>query len=243
MKIIKYILCISIISHVFNQNIECSSSVVTFFIKKAKHSPIKPVIIHDDKNSIYLRQPSFINGIEEKTTIFDNDGVGGITASYLGQITVSNKNGQITFPRKQQSDTIYILVTSEIAPIFIIGPTLIHHWKCKSKESAKLYQVNRKKNKELNIYYFDIKEIDIMENKDFPINSIIIYADPDKITIPTGVSLNTYSTNFILPDITTTEVDFFKNSLYTVSIKQYFEQIKIESKNDKPNIITIVGNQ
>lgn len=241
MKRFKCVLFITIIGLAYNDKIYSSDAVITFFIKEKFERKEDPAIYNEKLTSKKLVQPSFIKAIGHNRSWLNQPGVDGIQASYLGYITTSDKNGQITFPRIHQADTVLLLVTPQIEPEFMISPTLIHHWITKNKQPAAYYQIDRKKNKKLNTYYFDIKKID--PPKDIEPNIIILYAHPNHIEIPLGISLNTYSTNFILPELQAKKVDIAKNSLYTLSIKQYFEQINIESKNDMPTITTMVLNQ
>lgn len=230
--------CIGLLLH---DPINGVDAVITFFIKEQVEKKEEPLIINEQFVSKKLVQPSFIKAIGKDRSWLNQPGVDGLQASYLGYITTSNKNGQITFPRQQQTDTIYLLITPQIQPEYMLSPTLIHHWLTKHNMPADFYEISRKKNKKLNAYYFDIKKIDIPQ--DIPMNTITLYADPEHIQVPVGILLNTYSTNFILPELQAKKVDIAKNSLYTLSIKQYFEQININSKNDMPTITTMVINQ
>lgn len=241
MKTFKYILFFTMIKIFCYHKIDASNAVITFFIKEKLEKKENTTTYNEQLISKKLAQPSFIKAISKDRSWLHQPGVDGIQASYLGYITTSDKNGQITFPRIHQSDTVHLLVTPQIEPEFMISPTLLHHWITKNRQPADYYQIDRKKNKKLNTYYFDVKKIEIP--KDIEPNVIILYADPNHIEIPLGILLNTYSTNFILPEIQAKKIDIAKNSLYTLSIKQYFEQIDIESKNDMPTITTMVLNQ
>ena len=241
MKSFRCILFIASVGLLYNPEINCVQAVITFFIREEAQKKDDPILYNDAYISQKLIQPSFIKAIGKDRSWLHQPGVDGLQASYLGYIATSDKNGQITFPRQQQSDTIYLLVTPQIQPEYMLSPTLIHHWITKKNHPAACYEINRKKNKKLNTYYFDIKKVDIPQ--DIEHNTIIIYAHPDHIKVPVGILLNTYSTNFILPELQAKKIDIAKNSLYTLSIKQYFEQINIESKNDMPTITTMVLNQ
>ena len=225
---------------IFQLKIEAVDAVITFFIKEKTQKKTKRKSSNTKLISESLVQPSFIHAVGKDRSWLDQPGVDGIQASYLGYIATSDKNGQITFPRQQQNDTIHILVIPEIEAEFIISGTLISHWITKHNYPAAFYEISRKKNKTLKTYYFDVKKIPVPQ--DIPLNTVIIFAHPDHIHVPVGISLNTYSTNFILPELQAQKIDTIKNSLYTLSIKQYFEQIKIEHKNDMPSIATMVVN-
>lgn len=241
MKSFKVIFLITIHSLLINQSVYTTDSVITFFITEESPEQLVTKVHNERLVSKPLQQPSFIHGIEKDRSWLDQPGVDGIQASYLGYITTSDKNGQITFPRLQQSDTIHLLITPAIEPQFMISPSLIHHWITKTNQPAAFYEISRKKNKNLNTYYFDTKILDIPEKLE-P-NTLILFAHPEHIHVPIGISLNSYSTNFILPELHAKKFNTVKNSLYTLSIKQYFEQINTESKNNAPTIISMVINQ
>jgi len=242
MKIFKCAFLVVAIGLIFQPTLKSSDSVITFFIKPEpqKEQP-KVQKSYGRFISESLGQPSFIKAIGEDRSWLRQPGVDGIQASYLGYITISNKNGQISFPKKQQRDVMYLLVTPEVQPKFMISPTLIYDWVIKNDSPAAFYEITRKMNKELEIYFFDVKKIDIP--KEIPLNTITVYANPNEIEVPVGISLNSYSTNFILPDLQAKKIDTVKNSLYTLSIKQYFEQINTENKNEMPSIATMIMNQ
>ena len=264
MKLFKLIYLTSVLTIFFQMHIFATDSVITLFIKQdlQKNRPEvdeRPVELVSTK----LVQPSYVFGIASNLSLLPTGGIDGISAVYLGFIATSNKNGQISFPRKHQSDQIYLLVTPKIIPTFMIAPALIHHWEIDPSQPVEMYEINRKKDKKLNTYYFDVTNLkdaikdshtdrktaekykNILISKEaIPLNTIALLTNPANITIPTGITLNHYSTNFILPDlIAKNGIDTTENSLYTLSIKQYFEQINIESKNDSPKIATIIANQ
>lgn len=226
---------------IFQTKIKADDAVITFFIKEQKQEQAKLQVHNKKTTSVSLVQPSFIRAVGKDRSWLHQPGVDGLQASYLGYIMTSDRNGQVTFPRHQQNDTMYLLVTPEIEPEFMINPTLIHHWITKNNVPIAFYEITRKKNKKLKIYYFEVKKMPIPH--DIPMNTITIYAHPDQIQVPLGISLNTYSTNFILPELQAKKIDSVKNSLYTFSIKRYFRPIDIESKNDGLNIATMVMNQ
>lgn len=241
MKSFKYIFFLIMIALYFQIKIEANEPVITFFIKK-QEAPVKKDYKYDTaKVSKPLYQPSFIFAVEQDKSWLHQPGFEGLYASYLGYLGLSDKNGQVSFPREQQNDTIYLLITPQVEPEFMISPTLIHHWITKHNSPAHFYKINRKHNKELKVYYFDIRKMNVPQ--DIPFNTITLYAHPDEIEVPVGISLNTYSTNLILPELQAKKINSVKNSLYTLSIKQYFEQIIRETKNNIQTISSMIVNQ
>jgi len=241
MKKFKATFLIGLITIADFQIIHATQAVITVFIKEKIEDKLSDHNKNSSKNiSQPLHQPSYIHGIESDASWLQQPGVGGIYASYLGYIGLSDQNGQLTFPRQQQSETMYLLITPEIEPELMMAPALIHHWITKKKNPASFYSIKRKEEKRLHVYYFDVQKLAIPEN--IPYNTMIIYANPENVNIPVGISLTSYSPHFIIPDMYAKKIGNIKNSLYTLSIKQYFEQIKINSKNDIPNIATMVIN-
>lgn len=253
---------LTIIGILFHQNTHAVESVVTFFIKNKELQHNEN--FDQELTSIVsekISQPSYVIGYK-KDVASNQDGIRGIQAAYLGYMATSNKNGQLSFPRKQQSDTILLFITPQIKPIFMIHPTLIHHWQVDPSQPIEIYEINRNKDKKLNSYYFDIIDIkQALKNQKLdekksemyqniisgtlaiPFNTVTIFADPKNISVPIGTPQNYYSTNFILPTLSGEKVDMTENSLYTLSIKQYFEQVNIATKNDGTHRATIVTNQ
>ncbi len=248
MKTFKYIFLYALTIMNIPLSIQSNDSIITLFITEKKSSP-KPLPQGTSFTSAALAQPTFITSPYQQKELSCQNGVAGIGASYIGYFTVSNKNGQISFPRKHQSDEIYLLVTPEVEPVFMVKPSLIHHWQIKKDHPATLYRITRKVYKDVTekIYYFDIKQLnieqDLAQSGEIPLNTITIYADPESVFIKTGIAMNTYSTNFVLPQVQALADQATKNSLYTLLIKRYFEQINIETKNEKPTICSMIMNQ
>ena len=241
MKLFKYILLAGLLNCAIGLEIESSDSVITLFIKE-KIEPKKEKRRTDSRYiSPSLKQPSFIKAIGKDRSWLNQPGVDGIHAVYLGYLTISDGNGQISFPRQQQSDTVHLLITPEIEPELMMSPALIANWITKHQTPAAFYQINRKHNKNVKTYYFDVKKMEVPQ--EIPNGTITIFAHPDHIEVPVGISLNSYSTNLILPELQATKVNTAKNSLYTLSIKQYFEQVVIENKKDTLNIAAMIMNQ
>ncbi len=237
MKLFKYVIFLGLLQN----TIQSSDSVITIFIKEKIESKQEKIPKHAQYISQKLKQPSFIKAIGKDRSWLNQTGIDGIHAVYLGYLSISDQNGQITFPRQQQSDTIYLLITPQIEPELMMSPALIANWITKENTPAAFYKIERKHNKELKAYYFNVKKIDVPE--EIPNGTITIFAHPDHIEVPIGISLNSYSTNLILPELQAKKVDIAKNSLYTLSIKQYFEQVIIENKKDTLNIAAMIINQ
>ena len=84
----------------------------------------------------------------------------GIFSTYWGYLTLSNFNGLITFPRKQQKPAFKLLITPRIKPIMMIGNT-IHHWELDRSVPAELYSVERKQDAETKTWFWQTKKAEL----------------------------------------------------------------------------------
>lgn len=154
----------------------------------------------------------------------------GIFATYFGYITSSNHNGQLLFVRKHQKDEIKLLITPMIEPVMMIDLT-IHHWQVAPHVPARLYSLVRKQDEETKAYYWDVHDEQIPDNKRIELDTMVIFADPDKILVPTGITLTTKSPHLILPDIYARKhLQRALEALRVLRIKQFFSPVLSETK-------------
>jgi len=195
---------------------------ITFFFKPypiIKDSKLSQKIV--DK----LRRPGKIakytlNGALQES-ILD-----GIFSSYAGFLTVSDLNGQSAFPRKHENPLIYFLITTKITPMMMSGIT-IHHWELETGTPAAMYSAEKKQDEETDAFYWDVQKIELPENNRIPLETVIVFAKPKNIYIPTGITLSHKSANIILPDIYVKKgINILKNALYVLNIKHFFGTIR-----------------
>jgi hypothetical protein len=154
----------------------------------------------------------------------------GIFSSYWGYLTASNFNGQLLFPRKQQSDTINILITERITPIFMIGNT-IHHWQLDPTSSADLYTFSRTQDEKTKEYYWDISKQPLPENRRIQLDTIVIFARPKDMYIAQGKIPTDANPNLILPPIYAKKtLNSLAPALWIIKMRQFFKPIALETK-------------
>jgi len=154
----------------------------------------------------------------------------GVLASYFGYVTPSNFNGQIVFPRKHQKDLVKLLITPMVTPIMMIGAT-VHHWESLPSLPARLYVVERKQDEATQEYYWNAQEEQIPENKHISIETIVLFADPKNILVPTGVTLTAKSPHLILPDIYVRKnTNIAVEALRVLKIKHFFMPVLSSTK-------------
>ncbi len=156
--------------------------------------------------------------------IADHNLRAGIFATYAGYVHASDVKGQLTFPRKHTRPFLYVIITNNIIPIIMIQNT-IHHWEIAPGAPYAVYTFERKKDEETKQYFWDVQRLKNLKDNVIPLESLVIFAQPDYIYIPTGITLTNNNPNLILPDIYVKKgFNLIKNSLYVLNLNQYLGQ-------------------
>lgn len=161
--------------------------------------------------------------------------VAGIFASYVGYLVASNYDGQITFPMNTISldrPKAYFLVTEHINPIITFGLT-VFRLERDPKAPAALYAIELKKDEELNEYYWQIQSIGLGDSLKISNKTIIIFANPQKIYIPEGITPTRVAANTVLPDIYVKKnLTKARDALYVLTIKHFFAPVVKEYQRE-----------
>jgi hypothetical protein len=153
---------------------------------------------------------------------FDGNIVSGIFSSYAGFLTASDQNGQTSFPLRHSKLVTYYLVTPEVFPVIMFGNT-VHHWELISKQPANLYKIEKKKDEELDEYYWEVTQMQLPKDKKISKKAVIIFANPHKVYIPEGITPTSDSSQLILPDIYIKKsISKIPEALYVLTIRQFF---------------------
>lgn len=244
MKIIKNLFCFIILS--------CSISIYTInntiILFLDKYPKIKIPKNKETKESLSkkLKQPAYVYKKKWQQKRLSS-GAQGVMAMYLGNTSLSDKDGQVIFMRGHQKPSVNLLVTQGIQPVYILAPATVQNWMLDKNKPAKMYQFNFDKDQETELYYIEAKEILLPQDHMIPLETIIIIADPSSIFVPLGATITQYNGgNLILPNIyIKNNFDYSYNVLYTNSVKQYFDSIQSQYKQDElavAKIITTKGN-
>jgi len=190
-----------------------------------------------------LKQPNFVVKTRMKQKRLSS-GAQGVMALYLGDASLSDKDGQLTFPRGHQQPLVNLLITQGIQPVYIVAPATVHNWMLEKNKPAIMYQFKFEKDQETDLYYIETKEIPLPTDSMIPLETIVIIADPTSVFVPFGATITHYSPNLILPTIYIKKnFDFSYNALYTNSIKQYFDSVHAEYKPEELSIAKIITNK
>jgi len=221
----KIFICISLLSCMnlsYGQATEQTDRVITLFVREYPEVTTKP------KNDIQQNQ-LFCNILTDnfmiKCNLLQLPFNFGIFAIYYGFFTLTDQTGLITYPGQTQKESINILVSDDISPVFLLKNT-IGFWEFNNPFS-RMYSFTRKKDDETGIYFWDVSEKKLPQNKRIPLNTIIIVSDPDSIEIPEGITPTTKSVNMILPDIYAKKgANYIENALFMLTIRPFFSMIK-----------------
>ena len=123
-----------------------------------------------------------------------------LQVTYGGFFTSSNHNGQIILPRKTQDLDFYILITNQIIPIFSILNN-ISHLQIITNTPAAMYHITTTINPITDKLEWLTSLADIPKDQHIPLHTIIIFADPNNVTMQLGPSNLQLDTHLILPNI------------------------------------------
>lgn len=199
-----------------------SDEVITFFFKPY------PIIAHDDKTTDFLRmlrEPGTIDNYKMHGTL-KRDITSGILSTYYGYLGISNANGQTSYPRKTPLPELTIIVTYRLTPNVMTQNT-IHHWELEQGTAARMYSLQRKQDQLTNLYYWDVQEVELPEDQRVPLNAIVIFAHPNDVYIPTGITVvQDERPNIVLPTIYVRPgIKIYASSLYVLNIRQFFQPV------------------
>ena len=179
----------------------------------------------------YITNPYLINIFVKNLPEFDKNGtliqsknqqaVEGIPFLYLGYIGYS-ENGRLSFPRRHKNASFNLLITTQIAPVFM-QENMVHHLEIDKNALSNIYTIEQKEDNESGLYYWDVKKSEIEKTGKISLNTIIMLTNPNKVYIPTGATITSESMQLILPDIYVKK-DIFTIPfiLWTPDIKQFF---------------------
>lgn len=233
-----------IISHFYTCTID---SIVTIFVQKYPYlskSELAQLKKNPDssqlsKYSKALKQPDYLYKDVIKSYKHKHD-LPGIMCMYAGNIALSSPDGQISFPRLQQTPHMHILVTEKIVPAYMIAPGTVHNWMIDPKNPTEMYLMKLELDTKTNLSYYQTSKVDLPQDNNIPLNTLIFIADPKTMYIPLGATITDASPNIVLPTIyIKKEFCFVKNTLFTLATNQYFRDTNPSVKQDEQTVMLI----
>lgn len=204
-------------------------NIITFFIhpfpKPQKATP-KEKIIHT------LKTPGKVSAKLFKERYLKQPIIEGIFSTYWGYLSLSNVDGQIIFPRNHTKDSANLLITEKITPIMMIGAT-VHHWELDQSVPAQIFSVERKQDPETKLYFWDTQKEELPSNNIIQLDTIVLFAKPKNIYIPTGITISDNKPQLFLPDIYAKKgMNKIAQALWLLNIKHFFSSLKKIGKKE-----------
>lgn len=151
--------------------------------------------------------------------------VSGIFFAYAGFLSITNVSGQVIFPRKQTDPSFELLITDKLTPMPVLN-TIIDHWELETGTPFEMYLVTRAWDTQARLFYWTVKRIPGPADKKIPLTTIVMFAKPKHVFVPTGVSPASSDPNLVLPDIYVREtIRAPANSMYLLNLRQFFGPI------------------
>ena len=167
--------------------------------------------------------------------------VDGIFAAYAGYVTVSNFDGEVSFPLMQDKKKLNVLVTTRVTPIFMNEGT-VSNFELEEGTPAKMYSFEKKYDKDANEWYWNIDQAELPKDNIIPLATVIIFSKPEKIAIPTGIYLSKKSPHLLLPPIYVKKnVNKMSNALYVLNLKHLFADVETMHKREKAKLLSIIN--
>lgn len=211
----------------------CNASVISFYLRpypdwQDKAQQITNKITQPGKAAQY-----YMEAITENTLAT------GIFATYGGFLQSASVDDQITFPRKHTSSLLYIVVTPQINPIIMFELT-VHHLEFDRSQKIAFYKAERKPSKQNpKKLVWQISPQELPENNRIPLESIIIFAKPSSIEVPTGTIATLNNPNLLFPDIYVKKgINVVTNALYVLTISNFFRPVEIGYKKEPLRVLS-----
>lgn len=221
-------------------------AIITLFVQKypyfknSKNNSNSKSKFDSQKYSKKLKQPDYVYRKITSNHHHAYNEIPGVMCLYQGRVALSTPQGQITFPRLQQSPNMHILISKGIKPAYIVAPATIYEWMLDNKHPAEMYLMELKHDPKTTLSYYETSKVNLPSDNFIPKNTLIFISDPENMYVPLGATVVDYSPNIILPTIYIKRgFCFIYNSLYTLAIKQYFQETQTSVKQDVATIAQI----
>ena len=160
----------------------------------------------------------------------------GVYGSYFGYLASSSPSGDLIFPRKHQDTSFMLVVAKEIEPIFMLENT-ISTLQIPEKTEYGYYSIERKQDSKTQLYYWQVEKAQLPKDRNLPLNSIILFAHPNEIYVPVGVSVTSNSPQICLPTLYVKDtVRIADNALSVLNIRRFFEPVQQTFKTEKADV-------
>ncbi len=156
--------------------------------------------------------------------------VDGIYATYTGWAGISDKNGQIMFPRQHDENRVTLVLTRSLQPV-MSEVNLIHHWVAGFDEPVVFYDFQLKEEPETKDLNWHVKKIPTPPSRIIPLHAVVLIASPDQMIIPEGTFPALKGGNLILPTLYA-QPHFASgiNAIHFLRVNRYFAPVEFAKR-------------
>jgi len=174
--------------------------------------------------------------------IMEHAPIAGIYVTYSGYMTISSITGEIQFPRKNRDNSATILVTTHIEPIPLFENT-IQNWTIMPHVPAQMYSLEIVYDPTMKEYVWKTQKIDLPEDNQIPLTTIIIIAKPKNIIIPSEKTKTLITANLMLPPLYVKKgMNIMSQGINTLTIRHLFRPIQEKIERRPLRVITHLLN-
>lgn len=154
----------------------------------------------------------------------------GFYAMYGGSFGQSDLNGQILFPRGDTGNTITVIVTTKIRPVFLgLNKTTITHFLTTPEAPSAWYTLTKSEPDAKKLVTWNIQKEEPSAARKIPPFAVIIFAKPETLSFsnhPTSAG-----ENMILPTLMSTKKSGSSgNALSFLKISRYYAPVTFQYK-------------
>jgi hypothetical protein len=232
-KIIKAYALVAVLISFSLQSQEKAPHIITFFFLPLSRAPRQ---FTQEKLDRTLATPGALSHSLLKRSLTQNYSVSGICVVYAGFSYFSDNNGQVMFPRQNLKPLVKLMVTQSIKPIFYpnipIPTSTVHHWELNQPANASFYKIELIQTNDQQDVGWQASELPIPKKGRIPDDTIIIFADPKTVVLPTGiVKPSPHTAHFLLPDIyVTPQISPALSALRFLKVRRYFSPLRMVYK-------------
>lgn len=151
--------------------------------------------------------------------------LGGIPIIYYGYITHTRSDGIVMFPKMHTDQEMFLLVSNNIRPVFMLRNT-VHHLEIEKNSPHSFFKIEKKYDNQTETYLWIITKEKLPENNQIPLETIIIFTEPETLYIPEGASITHETGQTILPPFyVKNDENHIRNNLASLEINYIFKAI------------------
>lgn len=209
----KWIYTLFFISVSSLQTITQSPHVITMFLKE------------------YPTLYSLANPDETKKPTVD-----GIYFSYFGFLNATGHDGDIVFPRYHQDAKFTLLISTDAQPIFMASNT-IAFWQLNQNAHYAFYTLEKKQDLETKRWFWEVQKATPPDKARLSVDTLIVFANPDAVYVPEGITLSDSSQQLILPSLYVKgTIERPENTLKAFEVKNFFGSLTMTYNKTKTDV-------